>query len=129
MATADTARMQHIQPGLGSARNVATAADLQHVRQLTCRLVSHFADQLTGALRSDAGSPATGSNAMAAQHSYLLVNAPLLETVTAMVLRARACKVVRGDTHQWLPYGQTFGVGTTGLRDASLADSLAPGCR
>lgn len=85
MATANTARMQHIRPGLGSARNVATTTDLQHVRQRTCRLVSHFANRLTGTWRSDADSPATGVNEIAAQQGYLLVNAPLLETVTALV--------------------------------------------
>lgn len=62
MATADTTRRQHIHPELGSARNVATTADLQHVRQHACRLVSHFAGQLTGARRSGAGPPAAGGN-------------------------------------------------------------------
>lgn len=81
MATADTARRQHIRPGLGNARNVTTTADLQHVRQRACRQVSHFAGQFTGAWRSDAGLP----NAIAAQHGYLLANASLLKAVTAMV--------------------------------------------
>lgn len=49
MATADTTRRQHIHVELGSARNVATTADLQHVRQHAYRQVSHFAGQLTGA--------------------------------------------------------------------------------
>ena len=77
MATADTTRRQYTHPGLGIARNVATTTDLQR----PCRQVSQFADQLTVAWLSDAGSP----NAMAAQHDYLLANAPLLKAVVTMV--------------------------------------------
>ena len=85
MTTTDTARRQHIRPGLGGAHNVATAVGLQRVRQRARRLVLHFAGQLTGAWQSDAGSPTAGSNAMAAQHGNLLATAPLLKTVAAMV--------------------------------------------
>lgn len=66
---------------------------------------------------------------MAAQHGYLLANAPLLKTVAAMVPQHMCMQDGQMGAHQWRPYRQTLGVGTTGSRAASQAHLPVPGWR
>jgi hypothetical protein len=126
MTTADTARRQHIRPGLGGAHNVATAVGLQRVRQRARRLVSHFAGQFTGAWRSDAGSPTSRGNAMVAQHGHPLATAQLS---AAMVPQHRCMQEGLMGAHQWRPSCRALAQRSTGSRVASLAHLPAPSWR